>query len=295
MLYRTADAFRDLNAKVGEQVIGTGGMYGFLNVAVRVFRRYGGMTHVAWEGKRSRNFRRELYPDYKKRTEPDPELAAFLEDMQKQEVRLKAILRAMGVSQWEGTNCEADDVIGHLACVRYPRARVVIYTGDSDLRQLVDDRVTVVSPGFRGVDSMYDAARVAEKHGVAPELLPDLKALAGDSSDGIPGLRGIGAKTAAKLVATLGDIEAVISAASAEAGEWPAPVRFKPLVAEQADTVRLFKKLTTVRTHEAGVREIARKRDKAMVIKHFMAYQFRTLVIQNELYDLMRMGGSGDE
>lgn len=290
MLYRCADAFRDLSAEVGDETIGTGGMYGFLAVVVRVFRRYGGRVYIAWEGKRSRNFRRTLYDGYKKRGEPDPEMKAFLEDMGKQERRLKAMLRAAGVRQHEGADCEADDVIAWLARTLHPTKRVIIYTGDSDLRQLVDERVIVVSPGFRGQETVYDAAKVEEKHGVPPRLLADLKALAGDTSDGIPGLRGIGPKTAAQLCQTFGGVKAIIQAARAPEGSpWPVAARFKPLVASSARDILLYKKLTTVRA-DAGVTEIVRKRSREVVMSHFRAYSFHSLLQPSELHDLMTMG-----
>ena len=290
MLYRCADAFRDLSTEVGDETIGTGGMYGFLSVVVRVYRRYGGRVYVAWEGKRSRNFRRTLYEGYKKRSEPDPEMMAFLEDMGKQEIRLKAMLRAAGVRQHEGEGCEADDVIAWVARTLHPDKRVIIYTGDSDLRQLVDERVTVVSPGFRGQDTVYNAAKVEEKHGVPPRLLADLKALAGDTSDGIPGLRGVGPKTAAQLCQAFGGVNKIIKAARAPEGSpWPVAARFKPLIATSATDIRLFKQLTTVRA-DASVRAIERKRSRDTLLKHFRVYSFHSLLQPSELHDLMQMG-----
>lgn len=287
MLYRTSDAFKDLNAQVGPDDIGTGGMYGFLNLLIRVYRRYNGVVHVAWEGVRSRNFRRGLYPDYKKRPPVEPEMQEFLDDMQAQEVRLKAMLRAMGVRQWAGVDCEADDVIANIASKE--SRRVIIYTGDSDLRQLVDGRVLVVSPGFRGVDKLYDVEAVKEKHGVKPTLLPDLKALSGDNSDGIPGLRGVGPKTAAILVNAFGGVEKVIKGAQSKDAPWPVAARFKSLVASSADEIRLFRRLTCIDSSRK-VREIARKRDKDALRRAFEAYQFRSLLIPSEWIDLWRMG-----
>jgi DNA polymerase-1 len=166
---------------------------------------------------------------------------------------------------------------------------VVIYTGDSDLRQLVDDRVIVVSPGFRGNDTVYDAKQVEVKHGVPPRLLADLKALSGDTSDGIPGLRGVGPKTAAQLCQAFGTVEHVIEAAQTADGPWPVPARFKPLIASSADDIRLYKKLTTVRA-DAGVTEIGRKRSRDTLLAHFRAYAFHSLLQPSELHDLMTMG-----
>lgn len=293
MLYRTSDAFKVLTTEVGGREIGCGGMYGFLSVAVRVWRRYGGKVWVAWEGRRSRNFRRDLYPAYKRKPEPDPDTLAFIIDMSEQERRLKAMLRAMGVAQYAGDNCEADDVMAWIATEATGKESVIIYTGDSDLRQLVDgQRVAVVSPGRKSPDVVYGTAEaVYDKHGVPPELLADLKALAGDSSDNIPGVRSVGPKTALQLINQYGEVEAVIEAASKpeKPHDWPVADRFQALIRDNADNIRTFKKLTGLQTSR-DVKEIQAKRNKATLIRHFNAYRFRSLLVHSELMDLMAMG-----
>lgn len=295
MLYRTSDAFKVLTTELPDgREIGCGGMYGFLNVAVRVWRRYGGKVWVAWEGKRSRNFRRDLYPDYKRKAEPDPDTLAFILDMVEQEQRLKAMLRAMGVLQYAGDNCEADDVMAWIATRATGADKVIIYTGDSDLRQLVDgQRIVVVSPGRKSADVVYDTPdAVHAKHGVFPELLADLKALAGDPSDNIPGIRSVGPKTALQLIQQYGDVEAIIEAASeGEPHDWPVAKRFVPLIAENAEAIRTFKKLTALQT-KRDVKEIPARRDKATLLRHFNAYRFRSLLVHSELMDLMAMGAA---
>lgn len=290
LLWRTSDAFKDLSVQVSDgREIGTGGIYGFLSVALRVHNRYGGRVMVAWEGNRKNNFRRKLYPEYKTKENASPEQLELIYDMVEQEKRLKALLRHMGVRQYEADGGEADDVVGALAKMASSKGMsTVIYSGDSDLRQLVDKFTLAVSPGWKGVDTVYDIAKVEEKHGVAPELLPDVKALSGDSSDNIPGIRGIGAVTAAKLVTTCGDVEKVIQAASSGA-EIGAAERFRQPLIEGAEDIRLYKKLTTVRT-DLPLVSLAPDRDQARLIKHFMVYKFRTLVAPAELTGLMAMG-----
>ncbi len=291
MLYRTSDAFRTLTADIGDRTIGTGGMYGFLSVVVRIFRRYGGQCAVAWEGKRSRNFRRDLYPMYKYKPEPDEDQMEFISDMSEQERRLQAMLRAMGVRQYQGDNCEADDVMAWLA-TRAAEAgeSIIIYTGDSDLRQLVDgERVTVVAPGRRSADVVYGTPEaVRDKHGVGPQLLADLKALAGDSSDNIPGVRGIGDKTAAKLLNYYGSLEAVLANAQRVSEDWPVANRHIDAIC-RTDELEMYKVLTSLQTRKDVV-EITRKRSQPTLIRHFTAYRFRSLLASHEMMDLMKMG-----
>lgn len=291
LMYRTSDAFRILTTEVGGREIGCGGMYGFLNVAMRIFRRYGGRVYVAWEGKRANNFRKRLYPDYKFRPEPDEDTLALIRDMAEQERRLMAMLRAMGVRQYAGANCEADDVMAWLAHTRAQQGEsVIVYTGDSDLRQIVRERIAVVAPGFKSKDVVYDTAEaVSEKHGVVPDLLPDLKALAGDNSDNIPGVKGIGPKTASALLNHYGSLEAVLAHASVQADDWPVAVRHQEAICLNED-IELYKKLTSLLL-EPEVTEIPPKRSQRTLVKHFMAYQFRSLMTPSELMDLMKMGG----
>ncbi len=293
MLYRTSDAFRTLTVDIGDRTIGTGGMYGFLSVAVRIFRRYGGRCSVAWEGKRSRNFRRDLYPMYKYKPEPDEDQAAFITDMWEQERRLQAMLRAMGVRQFQGDNCEADDVMAWLATqAAEAHESLVIYTGDSDLRQLVDgEYITVVAPGRRAKDVVYGTLdSVEDKHGVGPHLLADLKALAGDSSDNVPGVRGIGPKTAAILLNHYGSLEMVLAQAAVSAApeDWPVAVRHQDGI-NACHELEMYKVLTSLQTSK-DVIEIARKRSQKTLVRHFRAYRFRSLLAPNEMFDLMNMG-----
>jgi len=298
LLFRASDAFRTLTTEIGGREIGCGGMYGFLSVAVRLHRRYGGRCWVAWEGKKEDNFRLDIFPAYKKKkkciTEEEIE---FITDMMEQEKRLMVMLRAMGVRQYMGVHCEADDVMAWIAENAHQRGEsTIIYTGDSDLRQLVKGGTTrngiaVVSPGLKSVDVVYDTSKsVKEKHGVYPAFLADLKALAGDSSDSIPGVRGIGQKTAATLIEHFGDVKKVIlAAASTSEEDWPVAERFRKALIENRRDILLYKKLTVIKP-DVEVQEIARKRDQDVLRKHFHVYRFRSLLSHNELIDLMKMG-----
>lgn len=294
LLWRTSDAFKELNAEVNGELIGTGGMYGFLSVALRVHHKYGGKVMVAWEARRRKdNFRATLYPEYKRKEEPTEDFLEIIRDMAVQERRLMVMLRLIGVRQYVAVGAEADDVIGRLSKVFGGKGmEVVIYSGDSDMAQLVTENVTLVSPTFRGDDRAYTPQDVFEKHGVWPKHIADLKALAGDNSDNIPGIRGIGPKTAVQAIGALGGVESIIEAANKAANEpgapWPIAERFIPAIVDNADQIRLYKRLTTIKT-DADMELIEPLRDKKRLMDHFRAYKFRSLCAPNELTGLMRM------
>lgn len=293
LLYRTSDAFKELSAEVDGYEVGTGGMYGFLSCAIRVFNRYGGRVYVAWEGRRSENFRMKLYPDYKRRDEVHADKLAFLDDMQEQELRLKRLLCLLGVRQYAAVGAEADDVIATLATRAASKGmKTLVYTGDSDLRQLVSPLVAVVSPMTgpnRREDTLYDDdAKVRGKHGVLPLQIPDLKALAGDTSDNIPGVDGIGPVSAVKLLTAYNTVNGVIKAAMEDHAAWPIAERFKEAIRLEQANVRLYKQLATVRS-DVDMTVIKPVGDKARFVKEVMAYKMRTLVAPAELQTLYRM------
>lgn len=190
-------------------------VYGFMGTLFRLLQEHRPRwLAVAFD--EGRPFRHDLYDAYKAGREDIPD------DISAQVTRLRRLLGALGVHQVAGAPFEADDYIATLA--RHarsdrPGADVLVVTGDRDLFQLIDERVHVLYPhkGIReGV--RYDAAAVVERFGVTPAQLTDFKALVGDPSDNIPGVRGIGAKTAAKLIAAHGDLAGIYAALPTLAG-----------------------------------------------------------------------------
>lgn len=300
LLWRNADAFSELTAYVDGEELRTGGMYGFVSGLLRIRSKYRAPVLVAWEGTdKAANFRLKLWPDYKRKraedaTEAQEELAR---EVAASEGRLNELLSHAGVRQFYGIGCEADDVIATLAVALQSKGHeVTIYTGDSDLRQLARKGITIAAPGFRsGGDTLYDMKAVRERYGVRPSQLATLKALAGDSSDGIPGLPGIGEKTAAQLVATFGTLKEVISAArwatvDAPAGErWPVAARFSEIVTRDAQKAELFLKLTTVKT-DVRLKRVPIRFDRDEVVRLLTAYKFRSLSSAAELLDILRLG-----
>jgi len=288
LLYRAADVFSDLGVEADGEFIPTGAMYGFLNVAMTVHKRWDGIAVVAWEG--TKNFRYGLYPEYKQKKEVTEADTQIRERMEIQEVHLKEMLSMLGIYQYSGIGCEADDVIGTISKRMSKKGyNAIIYSGDGDLRQLVDSQIMCVSPGFKGKDKAYTFGEVVRKDGVEPSQIPDMKALAGDTSDNIPGVRGVGPKTASKLISLYGDIEGVLRAAQ-ESDDWPVPVRHKTAILGKANDIRLFKQLTTIKTDVQLVRIEPNRRPKEFV-KKLYDYKFSSLITHLKLSALRRMAG----
>jgi len=172
------------------------------------------------------SFRNDLWAGYKTGDGVDPALKAQFHP-------LEEALAAMGVAVWPMTDLEADDALASAATLAAKDARVrkvCIWTPDKDLAQCVrDDRIVQVD---RKSKQIRDADGVRAKFGVSPELIPDYLALVGDTSDGYPGIAGIGPKGAASLIARYGRIE-----------DFPPEA-----LGERRDLALLFKKLATLRT-----------------------------------------------
>jgi 5'-3' exonuclease len=155
-------------------------------------------------------WRVDLYAGYKStRAEDPPELPG--------QVLLLEVLDAAGQPVAEAAGYEADDVIGTIAAAAGPQERLAVLTGDRDLFQVVRDPVVWVLYPLKGTSQLatMDAAGVAAKAGVPPERYVDLAILRGDPSDGLPGVPGVGGKTAASLVADHPDLDALLAAAAA--------------------------------------------------------------------------------
>lgn len=299
LLWRNADAFSELTARVDGEELRTGGMYGFVSALLRIRSKFRAPILVAWEGAdKTTNFRVKLWPEYKRKRVEDatPAQEELSREVVASEGRLNELLSHAGVRQFYGVGCEADDVIATLAvALRSKGHEVTVYTGDSDLRQLARTGITIVSPGFRGGgDKVYDYQAVVERYGVRPMQLPVLKALAGDSSDGIPGLPGIGEKTASTLVEAFGHLKGVIAYANAhpdsrEAERWPVAARFRDIVKAGADKAELFLQLTTVKT-DVRLKRVPVRFDRDEVVRLLTAYKFRSLSSAAELLDILRLG-----
>ena len=193
-------------------------------------------TVVCWD--RGHSGRREQYPEYKATRVSRPDL------LKEQWPKLEPLCEAFGHVNADADGFEADDVIATLAeRAKALGIKVTIVTGDRDALQLVDDGVTVLATG-RGVTDTkeYDAAAVVERYGVGPDLVPDLIGLKGDSSDNLPGVPGVGEKTAAALLQEFGSLEGVLANIDNVKG----PKRQENL-REHGDTARLCRDLAIAR------------------------------------------------
>ena len=201
LLNRAFYGIRPLSTKSG---VPTNGVYGFLNIWFKLLGEVKpDRACVAFDLKQP-TFRHEMYSEYKAGRHPTPDelLAQF--------PVLKELLDALGIPRREIPGYEADDIIGTLSDKL--GGEVFIATGDRDSFQLINDRVTVLLAGAKvagGETMRCDPAKINELYGVEPKQLRDVKGLMGDSSDNIPGVKGVGEKTACELIRRYGDLEGV--------------------------------------------------------------------------------------
>lgn len=197
-LYRAYHAFPPLTNSAGEP---TGAMYGVLNMLKSLLMQYQ-PSHVAvvFDAK-GKTFRDELFEHYKSHRPPMPD------DLRAQIEPLHEMVKAMGLPLLAVTGVEADDVIGTLALEAEKQGRaVLISTGDKDMAQLVTPGITLINTM---TNTVLGPEEVEQKYGVPPSLIIDFLAMMGDSSDNIPGVPGVGEKTAQALLQGLGGMQSI--------------------------------------------------------------------------------------
>ncbi len=208
-------------------------VFGFSQMLARLLATHAG-THlgVVFDAGRT-TFRNALFPAYKaQRPEPPPELGP-------QFALVREATAAFGAAGLEVEGWEADDVIASYARAAVEAGgRVTIVSSDKDLMQLVGERVVMQDPIKQ---KLIGPAEVAEKFGVAPERVVDVQALMGDSVDNVPGVPGIGPKTASQLIVEFGSLDAVLDAAAAMK-----PGRRRDLLLTHADAARTSRQLVTL-------------------------------------------------
>ncbi len=207
-IYRAYFAIRHLSSPSGQP---TNAIYGFVQMLLKLLKDHH-PRHLAVVFDAGRiTFRNQIYPAYKANRESMPD------DLRAQVGRIRDVVRAFNIPALELEGFEADDIIGALAQEYSSRGgQVVVVTGDKDLMQIVTERVTLLDT-MKGKTS--GIAEVHERFGVAPELVPDILGLAGDSSDNIPGVPGIGEKTAIKLLQEFGSLDALLERAGEVKGK----------------------------------------------------------------------------
>ena len=198
-IFRSFFAIRHLTTSKGEPV---NALFVFTRLLLDIAKKYPSRRGAMLFDCGKVEFRLQLNPEYKANRPPMPE------ELKTQMPWIKEMAEAFG---WQLLSCpdyEADDLAGAFARAE-KSSDVRIVSSDKDLSQLVDDRIKLVSPGHGNTGAFVErgVAEVKEKFGVTPELIPDYLALVGDSSDNIPGVPGIGPKSAAELLNTCGAVE----------------------------------------------------------------------------------------
>jgi DNA polymerase-1 len=213
----------------------TNAIFGFASMLVKLLTEYGSVpTLVVWDAGWSG--REQVYTEYKAERRSRPDL------LREQWPALEPLVEAFGYRNVRAEGYEADDVIATLATqAKQKGIDVTIVTGDRDTFQLVEPGIEVMATG-RGITDtkIYDREAVVERYGIAPELIPDFYGLKGDTSDNIPGVPGIGDKTAAQLLQEYGDLEGVLSSIDKISG-----AKRKENLTNHADDARVSKELAT--------------------------------------------------
>src|SRR6201991_1697036 len=215
----------------------TNAIFGFASMLVKILTDYGPKsTVVVWDAGSSG--RKEVYSEYKAGRSTRPDL------LKEQWPHLEPLVDAFGYRNIRVDGYEADDVIASIAEEgqrQDPPIEVMIVTGDRDAYQLVDDRVRIMTTS-RGITDtrVYDREGVIDRYGIPPELVPDFLGLKGDTSDNIPGVPGIGDKTAADLLNRFGSLEQVLDSIDEISG-----AKRKQNLTEHADDARVSKHLAT--------------------------------------------------
>lgn len=281
LLFRAFFAVPPLSTKDGTP---TNAVYGFLRMLLKLWREEKPDYLVVAFDAPMPTFRHRAFAEYKATREKAPD--AF----RPQVALVKQVLKTMNIPFWELEGYEADDLMGTAARqAREKGLQVVLVTGDIDALQLVGNGVTVLMPK-RGISEMerYDAEKVEREFGIPPKLIPDLKGLAGDASDNLPGVPGIGEKTARELLRKFGSLEAVLENAS----QITTPCLYENIV-RFADQARLCKELAIIRTDAPLVLDLPelsidrwriRSRETAELL---LRLEMRTLLEKLGLLDLL--------
>jgi DNA polymerase-1 len=250
----------------------TNAVYGFTAMLLKVLQDVH-PDYIAVAFDVGRTFRHDQFPDYKAHR------AATPEELHTQMARIREIVSAFNIPVFTQEGYEADDVLGTLAHQAAEKGvETIIVTGDSDIFQLIEPDVKVMITGRRYSDTtIYDEEKIAERYGLRPDKLIDFKALVGDTSDNIPGVRGVGAKTAARLLQQFGSLQAIYD----HLDEVPSASVRKKLEAGRNDAF-LSRDLVTIRRNLALQLDLeackTRDFDRHRVLKLFRELGFRSLV-----------------
>ncbi len=261
-LYRSYHAIRGLTTSKG---FPSNAVYGFVQTLLKILGEYDPEYLAVAFDLPAPTFRHEIYPEYKANRPPTPE------DLVVQIPWIKKILEAYRIPILELEGYEGDDVMGTLARQAAEEGmEAVLVSGDKDLLQLVDERIRILEPRK---NVLLGPEEIAAQYGVPPERLPDLFALTGDTVDNIPGLPGVGSKTAAALLQRFGSLEEILR--RAEEIDKPA---LRKLVLENRDRLRENRRLVEILCRvplELGPRDLKRQEPDVEALRDlFLRFEF---------------------
>jgi len=239
LVHRAYHALPPLTVKKTGEIVGA--VFGFAQMLLKVLGELKPSHCAIAFDKKAPTFRHQMFKDYKAQRPPTPD------ELVRQLGRVRQLVEAFHIPIFELDDYEADDVLGTLSRQASEEdIDTIIVTGDADAMQLVSPRVRVLSPrpGRSFSDTkLYDEAAVGQKYGIKPEHIADFKGLVGDTSDNIPGVSGIGEKTAAKLIQQFGTIERIY-----EHIDEITPARLSDTLRKSEDIARQSKVLATIVT-----------------------------------------------
>lgn len=269
LAFRAYHAIPPLTSPTGEP---TNATFGFANMLLKALGDYQ-PDYVITSFDVGRTFRHEQYEAYKAHRAEMPE------DLRLQVGRIREVLEALGIPICTMEGYEADDVLGSLAAkAQKAGLDTIIVTGDSDTFQLIGPGVRVLVPRRTFGDvTLYDEEAITERYGLSPAQLVDLKALMGDSSDNIPGVSGVGEKTATKLLQEYGSIEGVYDHLDEVSS-----ARYREALGQGRDDALLSKHLATIVRDLDVAMELEKSRwgafDRNRVLDLLRELGFRSLV-----------------
>ena len=246
----------------------TQAIFGMINM-LRNLIKDGGTEYIAVVmDAKGKTFRHKIYPDYKANRESMPD------DLRYQKEYLERIIPAMGLKTLSVPDVEADDVIGTLALQGQQQGFFVeIVSSDKDLAQLVNESIHMLDTKK---NERMDVARVIEKFGIPPELITDYLALAGDTSDNIPGIPGVGGKTAAKWLNQFGNLDEIKAQAETITGKIGEKLR------DNLEHLNLYLELVTINCHvplsEKPEDLLVSEPDQINLTRYYEDLEFRTLL-----------------
>jgi DNA polymerase-1 len=288
LLYRAFFAMiaRPLTNRRGEN---TSAAWGVSNFLLRLLESHR-PEYLGWVQDVGESFRHRTYPAYKATREKLSD--ELQQDFDRSVHRVGQILEALHVPALGVDGFEADDVIGTLvAQAAGPGLRVVIVSGDKDFYQLVGPHVALLNPGRGGPGAVeeqwVDEANAADRFGVPPTRVTDYLALVGDASDNVPGVKGVGEKTALELLRTYGDLDTVLARAAEVPGK-----RAREALQAHAEEARLSRELVTIRRDVPITLDLDALRveppDVERLTELFTVLEFRSLIPRLERFRAAR-------